>query len=128
MAAWLEPPTERRRKPRIPMALPAQVRGRDGSGAYFEANHNTTQLKDLSSNGLRLSLKHHVEVGQRLFILFPVAVGLLSGAAWFETSSVHPASPPCIAVTGIVRRCQTQADEGCHVGVEIVRHRFIYEA
>ncbi|HEX8552931.1 MAG TPA: PilZ domain-containing protein [Abditibacteriaceae bacterium] len=116
--------SERRRNQRIPVSAWAQVRGSDPTGARFEASHDAAQLQDLSANGLRLSLQHAVGLGQRLFIVFPGVLSMLAGKDVPSSTRLAPAS---IAVIGIVRRCRA-GDTGCQVGVEIVRHRFVYSA
>jgi len=115
---------ERRRKARMAVQMTAQVRGITGEGVKFEATDDAAQLQDLSASGLRLHLKHQVEAGQRLFILFPVALSMAAGIA--SPSTFSPAPRTSIAVIGIVRRAEAHAEAGCSVGVEIVRHRFIY--
>ncbi|HEX8834671.1 MAG TPA: PilZ domain-containing protein [Abditibacteriaceae bacterium] len=128
---------ERRQNQRIPVSAWALVRGNDGHGMRFETGHNTAhsgahgaaRLHDLSANGLQFSLQHAVEPGQRLFIVFPGVLNMLGGE---ETVDNVLAASASIAVIGIVRRCVVwrcrDGSDDCHVGVEIVRHRFVYNA
>jgi hypothetical protein len=120
---------ERRRKERIAVERPAQVRGTDNHGGHFEIHEDGALLRNLSASGLMLQLKHSVAVGQRLFILFPVSWGMswgVTSSATTSTASVTTFTPTRIAVIGVVRRIEGQANKGCCVGVEIVRHRFVY--
>jgi len=116
------PKSNRRRKERIAVDRPAHVRGASQSGKRIEAQG--AMLKDLSANGLLLQVKDSVAIGQRLFILFPLSVGMMGS----PTMSITPTfAETSIAVIGVVRRIEGQAQDGCKVGVEIVRHRFLYK-
>jgi hypothetical protein len=112
--------SERRRKERVAVERPVQVRGVDIEGARFEIGADGAVLKNLSATGLMLHVQHSVEIGQKLFILFPVSTGMTANA------SVPTFTQSSIAVIGVVRRIEGQAQAGCSVGVEIVRHRFVY--
>ena len=122
-------PDERRVRNRIDVCIPAKVRGADATGKPFVEDEQSALLDNLSSTGVLVHIRHNVELGQRLLIVFSLtAIAAMGapGATMPDSEMPDPQAQTHVAVTGIVRRLQPNAGTTCGVGVEILRHRFLY--
>jgi len=109
---------ERRRRTRMTVCVPALVRGTDDEGRKFFENRDRALLNDLSAGGALLHLPRPVEVGQVLLVIFTLSHMTQQEAA--ANVGWH------IALKAQVRRVESQSDRGCRVGVQTLRHRFLY--
>lgn len=98
---------ELRREPRSSVDFLALVRGMDDQGRRFQ---EPVTLKNLSSGGLYLHLRHRVAEGRRLFIAFRFAAELEAPAL-------------AVAAHGVVRHAELQSDGRCAIGVMFQHHR-----
>jgi PilZ domain len=108
-ASQLAATPEQRRQPRIDVAFRTTVRGVDEQGHRFEEQ---TQLDNLSAGGLYLRLLHSVAPDARLFVAFR-----------FAEESDAPALR--VAVHGLVRRVERQADGRSGVALMFQHHRIV---
>ncbi len=102
---------ERRARPRIYEAFPANVRGVDESGCDFELD---TVLDNLSTGGLYLRLPRSIRRGSKLSLLV-------------QFSSIHNgATPtPTISLKGTVTRAEPQPDGRCGLAVVVNASRLM---
>lgn len=102
---------DRRVQPRLTKSYLALIRGVDAWGQLFEDN---TNLVNLSSGGVYFHLWRLVKPDTRLFVVFR-----------FSTTSRVPAA--CVALSGIVRRVEPQADFCYGIALAMQNHRFLWQ-
>ena len=103
--------TERRTKPRIPVAYPALVRGDDTTNDRFQEE---ALVDNVSAGGLYLRVKHPVTPGSSLFITLR-----------FSSLPPKQAQAPCLAALAMVLRADDRQDGTCGLALKFQRHRFL---
>ncbi len=103
--------TERRQHPRSYLPFAAEVKGVDAAGAEFEAR---AMIDNISASGLYLRLTQRVETEAKL-----------SAVVQFTTVTAASQHAPRLAVYGVVRRTEPQADGRCGIAVEFMNQRFL---
>lgn len=96
-----------RRQPRMDVNFLALVRGVDTRGRRFQ---EPVTLKNLSSGGVYLQLRHPVAEGEKLLVAFRFASNL-------EVLAL------AVAVHGVVRHSEPQPDGRCGIGIMFHHYR-----
>jgi len=97
---------------RIELPFPATVRGVDATGERFTVD---TVLDSLSAHELCLRLARSVGPGARLFIVVRLSI---------DRAGVERTAR--VAMHGVVKDVDLEADGGCDLVVTFDRHRFLY--
>lgn len=101
---------ERRTKPRIQVAFPALVRGRDSAGKFEE----DARIDNLSAIGLYLRTKRRVALGSSLFVTLR-----------FTAQPSFQIAAPILATRGTVVRTDVKPDGTFNLAVKLDRYRFL---
>lgn len=101
---------ERRAKPRIQVAFPALVRGKDSTGKFEE----DARIDNLSAIGLYMQMKREVALGSSLFVTLR-----------FTTQPSFQIAAPILATRGTVVRTEVKNDGTCNLAVRLEHYRFL---